>query len=183
MAGKAIGKSMNLGYAGSYSRTPDDIVVSRILDGGDIEFGQAVALASDNTFTPVDEDTVAGDIAGIALRVVKQATNYASQNTVKYLEGELINVLERGCATVVCNVGTPTAGGKVYVRIKKNAAVTGGVIGGFEATADVAVAEGGVGGNDVTTYYNIEVPNMRWSNGYIDSNKVTEVTILTRVNP
>ena len=169
MAGKVIGKSMNYGYAGNYARTPDDIVASRKLKEGQVEFGQALVLNSDNTYSPVSASTTAAQIAGIALRVVKQATSYQDQNTVAYLAGEMANALERGAATVVCNAGTPTAGGKVYVRVKANASVIGGVVGGFEAQAD--------------STNTIEIPNMRWTNGYVDANKVSEVTILTRVNP
>ena len=29
----------------------------------------------------------------------------------------------------------------------------------------------------------IELPNMHWTNGYLDANRIAEVTILTRVNP
>lgn len=170
MAGKAIGISMNYGYAGNYSRTPDDIVASRKLAGDvAVPFGAAVALKADNTFTPVAADTTADKIAGIALRTVKQAIAYDDQNFSQYNPGEMMAVLQRGAATVLCNVGTPTAGGKVYVRVKENVGVANGVVGGFEAAAD--------GANT------IELPNMRWTNGYLDANRITEVTILTRVNP
>lgn len=170
MTGKAIGISMNFGYPGNYSRTPDDIVASRKLAGNEaVPFGAAVALKSDNTYVPVGADTTAAQIAGIALRIVKQAVSYANQNVSEYNPGEMLSALERGAATVVCNVGTPTAGGKVYVRTKKNTAITNGIVGGFEAAADT--------GNT------IEVPNMRWTNGYLDANRIAEVTILTRVNP
>lgn len=170
MAGKAIGISMNYGFAGNYARTPDDIVASRQLKGDEpVPFGAAVVLNADNTYSPVGADTTAEKIAGIALRIVKQAVAYDNQNYSQYNGGEMMSVLERGAATVVCNVGTPTAGGKVYVRILANEGVTGGVVGGFEAEAD--------------STNTIEVPNMRWTNGYLDANRVAEVTILTRVNP
>ncbi|MDO5829430.1 MAG: hypothetical protein Q4Q25_04685 [Methanocorpusculum sp.] len=171
MAGKVIGKSMNYGYAGNYARTPDDIVADRKLavDSAAIPFGNAVALKADNTYTAVDENFTATAFAGIALRTVKQATSYQNQNIVEYQPGEMMSALERGAATVVCNVGTPTAGGPVFIRIKANAAVPNGVVGGFEAQADA--------GNTV------QLPNAKWTNGYVDANKVAEVTLLTRVNP
>ena len=170
MAGKAIGISMNYGYAGNYSRTPDDITASRKLaDEAAVPFGVAVVLNPDNTYSPVAAETTADKIAGISLRIVKQAIAYDNQNFSQYNPGEMMTVLERGAATVLCNVGTPTAGGKVYVRVKENVGVANGVVGGFEATADA----------DNT----IEVPNMRWTNGYLDANRISEVTILTRVNP
>lgn len=170
MAGKAIGISMNYGYAGNYARTPDDIVASRKLKGETaVPFGAAVILNSDNTYSPVGEGTTADQIAGIALRIVKQAISYNDQNFSQYNGGEMMSVLERGAVTVACNVGTPTAGGKVYVRVKANEGVIDGIVGGFEAQAD--------------STNTIEVPNMRWTNGYIDANRIAEVTILTRVNP
>ena len=170
MAGKSIGISMNLGYAGNYARTPDDIVASRKLKGdAAVPFGAAVILNEDNTYAPVAEGTTADKIAGIALRFVKQAVSYNDQNVSQYNGGEMMSVLERGAATVICNVGTPKAGGKVYVRVKHNGSVANGVVGGFEAQAD--------------STNTVEVPNMRWTNGFLDANRVCEVTILTRVNP
>lgn len=171
MAGKTIGKSMNYGYAGNYARTPDDIVADRKLkdSSAPIEFGAAVAFNSDNTYEAVGASFTADAFAGIALRTVKQATSYQAQNTVHYTPGEMMSALQRGAATVECRVGTPTAGGKVYVRIAANSSVPLGVVGGFEAAAD--------GSNTV------ELPNCKWTNGYKDANNIAEVTILTRVNP
>jgi len=171
MAGKTIGKSMNYGYAGNYARTPDDIVADRKLADASaaIPFGAAVALKSDNTYTAVGSTFTAADFAGIALRTVKQATSYQAQNVVSYQPGEMMSALQRGAATVVCNVGTPTAGGDVYVRILENASVPAGVVGGFEAQAD--------------STNTIKLTNCKWTNGYKDANNVAEVTILTRVNP
>lgn len=168
MTGKAIGISMNYGYPGNYSRTPDDIVASRLLneESAAVPFGAAVCVNSDNTYSAVTASTTAADIAGIALRVVKQAISYAEQNYTEYQPGAYMSVLERGAATVTCNVGTPTANGKVYVRIKANASIANGAVGGFEAEAD--------GSNT------IEVPNMRWTNGAMDANRVCEVTLLYR---
>lgn len=171
MAGKSIGKSMNFGYAGNYARTPDDIVASRKLEAtsAPIPFGAAVVLNADNTYKAVGAGVTADRIAGIALRVVKQAISYNDMNETKYQPGEMMSVLERGAATVYCNAGTPTAGGKVYVRVKENASIAGSVVGGFEAVAD--------GENT------IELANARWTNGYVDANRIAEVTLLTRILP
>ena len=170
MSGKAIGISMNYGYPGNYARTPDDIVASRLLNATSeaIPFGAAVCINSDNTYSAVKESSTAADIAGVALRVVKQAISYNEQNYTEYKPGEYMSVLERGAATVVCNVGTPKANGTVYVRIKKNTSIANGIVGGFEAAADT--------GNT------IEIPNMRWTNGSMDANRVCEVTLLTRAS-
>lgn len=174
MSGKAIGISMNFGYPGNYARTPDDIVASRLLnkESKAIPFGAAVCIKDDNTYTAVDSTTTAAAVCGIALRVVKQAISYSEQNYTEYQPGAYMSVLERGAATVVCNAGTPKANGKVYVRIKADSSVTHGVVGGFEAAAD---------GHDTADGNIIEIPNMRWTSGDMDVNRVCEVTLLTRV--
>lgn len=170
MSGKAIGISMNYGFPGTYARTPDDIVTSRQLKEGSasVPFGAALMANEDNTYSPVDENFTAEKFGGVALRVVKQAVSYAQQAETAYNALDLVNALNRGAVVVNCNNGTPTAGGAVYVRIKENASVIGGVVGGFEAAAD--------GANTIL------VPNLQWTNGYVDANGVAEITILTRAN-
>lgn len=170
MAGKAIGISMNYGYPGNYARTPDDIVMSRKLAGtAEVPFGAAVVLNDDNTYQAVGADFTAAKFAGVALRIVKQAISYDDQNETTYKVGEAASVIERGQVTVACNVGTPTAGGDVYVRVAANASIANGVVGGFEAAAD--------GTNTV------KLTNVKWATGKVDANGIAEIAILTRVNP
>lgn len=171
MAGKAIGISMNYGYPGNYARTPDDIVMSRKVadDSAAIPFGAAVVLNADNTYSLAGTGFTAAKFAGVALRIVKQAISYAEQNETVYQPSEAASVIERGQVTVLCNVGTPTAGGDVYVRIAANAGIAGGVVGGFEAAAD--------GANTVL------LTNAKWATGYKDANNICELAILTRINP
>ncbi len=170
MSGKAIGISMNYGFPGSYARTPDDIVTHRQLKEGSeaIPFGACLMANGDNTYSPVDATFTAAKFGGVALRVVKQAVSYAQQEQTCYNALDMVNALNRGAVVVNCNNGTPTAGGAVYVRIKENASVVGGVVGGFEAAAD--------GENSVL------LTNVQWTNGYVDANGVAEITILTRAN-
>lgn len=170
MAGKVIGIQMNYGFPGNYARTPDDIVMSRKVAGtAEIPFGAAVVLNTDNTYQLVGTGFTADKFAGVALRIVKQAVSYNDQNETTYKVGEAASVIERGQVTVACNVGTPTAGGDVYVRITANASVTNGVVGGFEASAD--------GANTV------KLTNVKWATGKVDANGIAEIAILTRVNP
>ncbi len=170
MSGKAIGVSMNYGFPGTYARTPDDIVTSRQLAAASeaVPFGACLMVSDDNTYSAVDSTFTAAKFGGIALRVVKQAISYAQQDETAYNPGDMVNALNRGAVAVLCRNGTPSAGGAVYVRIKENAAIADGVIGGLEAVAD--------GANSIL------VPNMQWTNGYIDANGVAEITILTRAN-
>lgn len=170
MSGKAIGISMNYGFPGTYARTPDDIVTSRKLadDSVSVPFGLALQAKSDNTYTAVGADFTADKFGGVALRVVKQAISYDDQNETAYNAGDLVNAINRGAVVVTCNNGTPVAGGPVYVRVKANASVADGIVGGFEAAAD--------GTNSV------KLTNVQWTNGYVDANGVAEITILTRLN-
>lgn len=167
MPGKVIGKRMNLGYAGKISRDADVIVENRVVKDGtpEIAFGKPVKLNSDNTYEAFGATGTATVFAGIAVSGVKQATDYYSDE-VAYKANEKADVLVRGSATIVCSAGVPTAGGKVYVRIAED---TGKAIGDWEAKA--------VAGE------NVEITNMRWTTGYVDANKVAEVTILERMNP
>ena len=76
------------------------------------------------------------------------------------------DVLVRGQCTVKCKRGTPKAGDPVYVRIKPNATYKDSLVGDFEASEDT--------GNVVA------VPNIEWTTGILDANKVAEVTVKTR---
>lgn len=177
MPGSAIGIELNLGYPGTVSRSIDTIITPRavksaVTDGKETEpsilFGEPVILNGDNTYSRFGAGGTAATFVGIAVREVKQATDYYS-GCGSYLPGEVMDVIERGSTTVKCNLGTPAAGGKVYIRIKANTAKPTGVVGQFEAEAD-----------DTNT---VEIANARWKTGKIDSSKVAELTILTRVNP
>ena len=277
MAGKAIGVSMNFGYPGNYARTPDDVTVSRAIKASTdpVPFGACLKLNSDNTVELAGSGFKAEDFAGIAVREVKTPTSFLAQNYVEYEAGQVCDALVRGAITVVCNVGTPAAGGAVYVRTAENALVPDGVVGGFEAAADDAGLEAGantytittnaanndeiefdgvtlkagtdfsVGANAAATgpllaaafaqsaagetyYFNavgaaitvtekvpgggntpgdmtvksggtavisagtetesspastVLLPNVKWTTGAIDTNKICEVTVLTRMNP
>ena len=73
----------------------------------------------------------------------------------------------RGNCTVKCRRGTPVAGTAVYVRIEDNSSTyPGTVVGGFEAQAD-----------DAKT---IQIPNIEWTTGVVDSDGNVEITIKTR---
>lgn len=168
MPGKVIGKTMNIGYPGSFSRNADCIIAARCVRTEDdlaIRFGEPVILNADNTYSRFGADNTAADFVGIAVREVKQATDYYNP-AGSYRPGEPCDVLMRGAVCVEVHNGTPSAGGKVYIRIAENAAYPNGIIGGIEAAAD--------GANT------IELANVRFTTGNIDGNNVAEITILTR---
>lgn len=165
MPGRVIGTSMNLGYAGTQSRQADAIIQNRVADGN-IAFGQAVKLTEENKWTAVGTGDTAADVAGIALREVVQANTYNPQSNPDYLDGYPCDVMTRGNVVVKCQRGTPAAGAAVYVRITANSTYATAVVGGFEASAD--------GANT------IQVTNIEWTTGLVDSNGMAEVTIKTR---
>lgn len=165
MPGKVIGIAMSNGYAGTQSRQADAIIQNRVADG-DIAFGLAVKLTSDNKWKLVATGDTPGDVAGVAIREVVQANTYNPQSNPDYLSGTPCDVMTRGNVVVKCQRGTPSAGSAVYVRITANPAHANAVVGGFEAAADA----------DNT----IQVTNIEWTTGLVDSNGMAEVTIKTR---
>ena len=80
---------------------------------------------------------------------------------------DAVPVLKRGCVNVICQNGTPVAGGKVYVRTVKNESYPNAAVGGFEAAED--------------TGKNVELTNAQWK-GSADANGVAEMRILTILN-
>lgn len=171
MPGNVIGKALNFGYAGNVSRSHDAVIANRIVkpsDTANINFGDPVVLNSDNTYSKFGASGTAAAFAGIAVREVKQTTDYfASQGF--YAPGQPCDVASRGTIAVVCNVGTPTAGGDVYVRITANGAIPAGVVGGFEAAAD--------------STNTVKLTGVKWTTGKLDANRIAEVTITQRNNP
>lgn len=165
MPGQTIGLVMPNGFAGSYARQPDMIIDAHSLGGSAaVNFGAALAYSAGKV-VPVSDTTTAADFVGIAAKEIKSALNYLDQSAGQYAPGEAVSVFKRGCINVLCNVGTPALGGDVYLRVKANAAIPAGVVGGFEASAD--------GANT------IKLINCQWR-GAADPNKVAEVCLLTR---
>lgn len=165
MPGGVIGISMNVGYAGTQSRTADAIIQNRIASGT-IAFGHAVKLLDTNKWAPVATGDTADVVAGVAFREVVQANTFDPQSNPDYVTDAPCDVMVRGNMTVKCQRGTPKAGTAVYVRITANDTYPDAVVGGFEATAD-----------DANT---IKVPNIEWTTGVVDANGMAEITIKTR---
>lgn len=166
MPGRVVGTSMNVGYPGTQSRQADAIIQNRVAFG-DIAFGLAVKLTSDNKWSQIVSGDEAKDVAGIAIREVVQANTYNPQSNPDYQDGTPADVMVRGNCIVKCQKGTPTAGSAVYVRVVADSSHPEYLIGGFEAVAD--------GSN------NVEVTNIEWTTGVIDANLACEVTVKTRV--
>jgi len=164
MPGKAIGKSLDLGYPGTFSRNPDCVIQNRPTKG-DTQFGAPVKLNSDSTFTAIGAGDTAAAFVGIAVRIVKQQTDYYSTQVV-YKDKESMDVLTHGSVTVRVTSGAPTAGSPVFIRIAANPAFPDSKVGDIVAAAD--------GANT------IQLSNAVFHTGKVDANGVAEITVLTR---
>lgn len=169
MRGQVIGKTMPHGYAGSYARQPDMVVDTAPLGGtGEVPFGAPVVMGTGGVALPWTAGSTADAFWGVAVREVKSAWDYASQDEGAYRPGEAVPVLKRGCVNVLCQSGVPAPGGKVYVRTTANAAKPKLAVGGFEAAED----------KTDTTTYTVALPDVQWK-GTADANGVAELRILS----
>lgn len=162
MAGQAIGKTMPYGYAGSYSRQPDTIIDTHPA-GGAIAFGAGVVYGSGGVVRTAATGDAAADFVGIAVREVKSALSYTSQNEGAYAQYDAVPVLKRGCVNVICQNGTAALDGDVYLRITANGSLPNCVVGGFEAASD--------------STNSVKLTNVKWK-GAADANGVAELRIL-----
>ena len=159
-----IGKSLNNGYAGSYSRQPDQIIDTHIAAGA-FNFGAALVYSSGNV-VEFGATNVAADFVGVASREVKTTPNYTT-GVGGYLSGDPVPVFKRGRILVKCQNGTPALNGDVYVRVALNASYPDAVIGGYEAASD--------------TTNSVKLTNAKWR-GPADANGIAELSILTQIN-
>lgn len=169
-----IGKTLNLGYPGTVSRLADAIIENRPVDASatnGIAFGTPVVINSaNNTYEPFGASNVAADFAGIAVREVKQGTDYLNSFADGvYSVQQPCDVLQRGSVTVTCTEGTPTAGGPVYI-------VTVAGTGAVSAVGDLVATATPAG----TSSAAVELTNAQWKTGNIDANNTAELTILSR---
>ena len=165
MSGKTIGTTMNYGFAGNYARQPDMIIGSFEVskDSSPVKFGEPVFLNADGTVSTFREGGTEETFVGVASSEIKTTFDYNSMEGV-YLPGQLASVMQRGAISVLCNVGTPAVGGKVYVRTEENSAAAGSVLGGFESEPD-----------DPNT---VQIKNCVWRTGK-DNNNVAELLLRT----
>lgn len=129
---QVIGQVFDHGFAGSFSRQPDQIIDTRIA-GATIEFGAPVKYDASGNVVPFGASDTADLLVGFAVAEVK--TGVAGQNG-SYATGEPVPVMKRGRLNVKVNVGTPALNGDVYIRIAANVLVPNGVVGDIEASAD-----------------------------------------------
>jgi hypothetical protein len=170
MGGKAIGVRMGQGFAGTVAKSGDCVIAAKDFSGANGDFGMPCYADGDGGVKVADGSFAMATFKGILVRDVKTPETYNPVPAFGYYsDGQKADVIERGEVSVVCNVGTPLPDGAVYVRKIANGAIPAGVVGGFEANSD--------GGNTIL------LTNCKWSNGIIDGDKVTALTILSRNLP
>lgn len=192
MPGTVIGKQMNNGYPGTYSRNGDCVIESRQINPTDSAgpgFGRAVLLVQNNTGgffvdvavavaganTPVMTQGANYSFAGFAVReVMTQIATYTPAQPLTpliqtYTPGQQCDVLVRGTMTI--KVTDPQAGGykanqSVFLRISTNGSFPTAAVGDVETIADGA--------------HTIQLTNVFMTTGVADANSVVEVTIIGR---
>lgn len=164
---QVIGTTMTAGFAGSYARQPDMIVVTRPAGGSaNIPFG-APLVYSGTDVVQMGASATATQFVGVAGREIKSSLTYLEQTPGQYAPGDAVSVFQRGSIQVACQRGTPALGGAVYVRITANGSYGTAVVGGFEAEADSSNT--------------VQLTNCQWG-GPADANGIAEMVILTRNN-
>lgn len=169
MPGTTIGINMTYGYPGQASRQGDEASRTRPVAAGaaDVPFGAPVIQKDDGSVALFGATNTAADFAGIAMRKVKSAKVYPTQNFGFYAAGEACDVLQRGGVSVICAWGTPKVGAKVYVRTK--------VVSG---TSPAGAKVGDLGAANETGNC-VELTGVKWSSG-ADARSVAELTIIAR---
>ena len=164
---QTIGKTMPNGFAGSYARQPDMIVTTSPL-GGEVPVAFGTPMKRNkNQVVPMGEGSTAAEFVGVAARQMKSQLSYGNQSVGQYAPNDPVSLFQRGSIQVVCQRGTPSAGGKVYVRVTANPSYSTAVVGGFEALED--------SGNCVL------LEHCQWGGG-VDGCNVAELVILNRQN-
>ena len=114
-----------LGYAGSISRSVDDVVVSLAnKDDKDIPFGHPVFMNSDGSgVVGISASSDAGKFVGFTVRSgAKTPDAYddpdgnGANSTAVYKKGEIMDVLVRGSMTVDCTGSAPKPGMPAYLN-------------------------------------------------------------------
>jgi hypothetical protein len=164
MSGKTIGLNFNHGFAGSYARQPDSVIMTKPNVGSAaIPFGAPVMQAAGGVQFPTASLTAA-TFVGIAARQVQTSANYFAQNDAgQYNQNDAVPVFQVGRINVKVADGTPALYGDVYVRTVASGAKA---IGDFECTSD--------------STNSVKLTNCQWG-GPKDANGVAELVIFTGI--
>lgn len=168
MPGKVIGNEIPRGFVGNVARMSDNVIAPfqyAATNEGNIAFGEAVVFdATNNGVRKYADGDNAESFIGLAVRNIGQP-KVDSNDGFYYVPGEVVDVLTRGTLMVVLeDVSGLAARGTVYFNPS-----TGMLTAASSHTP--------AGGSAVS---HIALTNMKFGNGKADTDKVTEVTVLTR---
>lgn len=167
---QTIGTKMTAGFAGSYARQPDMVVMTRPAGGSaNIPFGTPL-IYEDGAVVAAGSGTTADKFVGVAGREMKSSLEYLEQTPGEYAPGDPVSVFERGSIQVKAYGDTaPALGGPVYLLISTGSAsgLTTAPVPSFATVADSSNT--------------VQLTNCQWG-GPADANGIAELVILTRNN-
>lgn len=167
MAGKTIGIHFPAGFPGTASRAADNVIESMAVydpTNTPILPGSPVALGTSGMMIRNFGSTHTADkLVGFALRNSQADDPYGS-GEIKFLNGQLVDVLKRGSLSVKVGEGSPIRGGDVYYNWDDR----------YICTAPKTKTVG-----DETVTVTVKLTNCRF-NSMKDANNVAEITVLTR---
>lgn len=166
MSGKTIGMTLNNGFAGSYARNPEMMIMTRPNNGtANIVFGSPLMRDDLGGVVPVDSTLTAELFEGVASKEIKTALSYLDQSGGgAYAPSEPVSVFQRGSINVLNPMLDADYNKPVYVRIVADGTKK---VGDFEATASGASS--------------IAITWAQWG-GKPDANGVAELVLLRRYN-
>lgn len=169
------------GVAGDITR-PDNTVVEPIMlagSGAPTVFGCPIKLSTGKAAAFAGNETAA-DFAGFLARSVPAISGSVNSGFADGTPNASFpqNLVTRGYLNVLCTVGTPVRGGKVYARV---VADTGKAVGDIEATADVTVAGGtitGTGTGTISASVTADAIPGTWSLVLQSTSQTAKVTVI-----
>lgn len=164
---QSIGKTMPHGFAGMYSRQPDEIVNTFPAGGSTaIVFGTPLKYSGGKVVAMGSGDTGSAFI-GVAGYEVKSSVEYLNQVGC-YMPDDAVSVFMRGRINVKCSKGSPAYGTAVYVRVAENVSYPDAKVGDFEAESD--------------STNTVQLLNCIWA-GAKDGNGIAELCIQSLMQP
>lgn len=154
------------------------LVPGMFVIGAGIPVGTTIVSITATTITISQAATASATVnlsyallGGLAVREVKTQLTYpitpGSSVIGTYLPGQMTEAMVSGTIIGQIYVGTPVAGGAIWLRVIANGGIPAGVVGQLEAAPD------GVN--------NVRIPGWLFKTGVLDANNFAEINILNRI--
>lgn len=145
-------------------------------------FGGPVKLVS-GLFRAMPASAVAADLYGFLVRqapAVGSTTIDANGNSTAPNAEVEQGILVKGYLNVLCPIGTPARGGKVYMRV---VADTGKAVGALEATSDVTFVGGVITGTGTGTIAGTATQDAVAGTWYLELQTTSQTSKVTVIDP